>query len=258
MEQRKTLLTLALLGSSFGVHALSAQSALITTSNDTFIRDGRSYTVNGTTDNLDFRYDFTAYFQFDMSSLGIGEILDATLTLHKITGPDGRNDTMVAGRVETYGLLDLVGNTEQNWDETAGGWQARVPDEDHGLDFRNVGNDWAGGTGAVASNLSNLDSASANVTETINGNVFQLSGTDLLTFLNARADANGFVTFLVENPESGGRGWGWATKEHADSSLHPTLSLSFTSDLAVIPEPSAMVALLGCLGLFAAAGRRRR
>ncbi|MFW6353232.1 MAG: PEP-CTERM sorting domain-containing protein [Verrucomicrobiota bacterium] len=106
--------------------------------------------------------------------------------------------------------------------------------------------------------MSNLDSASANVTETINGNVFQLSGTDLLTFLNARADANGFVTFLVENPESGGRGWGWATKEHADSSLHPTLSLSFTSDLAAIPEPSAMVALLGCLGLFAVAGRRRR
>jgi hypothetical protein len=250
----------ALLGLA-GLLAAAPVSAQIVTSlvssNDTFLRNDRSYTVNGVTDNMDFRLDFTSYFQFDMSSLAIDEILGATLTLHKLAKE--RNDTMVADRVEVYGLPTLAGNTEQNWHETAGGWQTRVPERNHGLDFRNVGNDWLSGTGAVAAQLVNLDARTgANVTESVSGGtVYTLTGPDLISFLSTRASDGGLVTFVVENPVSP-QGWGWATKDHADSALHPTLTLTFTEGLTLIPEPSVLTLLLGSLGLLAIVGRRRR
>lgn len=237
----------------FALSALPAMAATVnlTASNDTYLRDGRSYTTNGTTDNLDFRFDFTAYFQFDLSGLGSSiTINSATLTLHKLA--NARNDTMVTGRVEMYGLNDAAGNTEQNWDETDGGWSA-VVSEDHGLDFRNAGADWVAGTGAVAANLTNLDAElSANVTENVSGGtVYTLTGPDLVSFIQGRANDDGFVTLIAENPLADGRGFGLATKENADSGLHPTLSLDYT----VVPEPS--IALLGGLGLFGLLGRRR-
>ena len=226
----------------------SADFANLTSSNDTYIRDGRSHAVNGTTDNMDFRFDFTSYFQFDMSALNIDTVSSATLTLHKIANV--RNDTMVTGRASTFGLPNLPGNTLQFWDELA---DFDPGDATNGLDFRNVGNDWLVGTGAVAANLVNLDGdLGANVTETAdNGTgVYTITGPDLVSFLNDRADDGGLVTFTVEATPTNGQGWGWATKENADSSLHPQLSLEFT-----VPEPGSL-ALLGLGGL--AMLRRRR
>lgn len=234
--------------------AVSSHAATIslTSSNDTYLRNNFSHAANGVTDNMDFRYDFTSYFQFDMSGLGGSvNITGATLTLHKIANV--RNDSLTTGRAATYGLNNIAGNTEQNWDETAAGWSG-VTGEDHGLDYRNVGNEWLSGTGAIAENLTVLDQDNgANVTETANNTtgLYTISGPDLVTFLNNRIADNGFVTFVVEATDTGGRGWGWATKEHADSALHPTLSITYS----VVPEPSA--ALLGGLGLVGLLRRRR-
>lgn len=244
-------LTFAFVALALGATSQAATVSL-TSSNDTYLRSGFSYTANGATDNLDFRFDFTSYFQFDMSALGgTVNITSATLTLHKIG--NARNDTMVTGRAATYALNDAVGNTEQDWDEASGGWSG-VSGEDHGLDYRNVGADWLSGTGAVASNLTSLDQdLGANVVETANNTtgVYTISGTDLVAFLNGRVGDDGLVTFVVEATDTGGRGWGWATKEHADSALHPTLDIIYST----VPEPSAT--LLGGLGLIGLLRRRR-
>lgn len=238
----------------FALSAIPAFAAttVLTSSSDTYLRDTLGFGTTGSTDNMDFRIDFTSYFQFDMSGLGSTiTINSATLTLHKLAG--ARNDTMVTGRAATYGLNDAIGNTEQNWSDGAGGWSG-VVGEDHGLDFRNVGADWLSGTGAVAGNLTSLDQdLGADVTETANNTsgIYTISGPDLVTFLAGRVSDDGFVTFLVEPTDTNGRGWGWATKESADSALQPTLTLDYSG----VPEPSvAILGALGCLGLV----RRRR
>lgn len=233
-----------------------AASISLVSSNDTYIRDGRSHAANGTTDNLDFRFDFSAYFQFDMSNLIINNITDATLTLHKIANV--RNDTIVTPRVDAYGLPNLAGNTLQHWDELA---DFDPGDATNGLDFRNVGNDWTvGDPGAQAAFLTNLDQDNgALVTETaVNDRgdgtgVYTISGPDLVTFLNTRAIDGGLATFVMEATDAGGRGWGWATKEHADSSLHPTLDLVFDGQ---VPEPTSCM-LLGLAGIAGLTMRKR-
>lgn len=228
-----------------------AATSVLTTSSDTYLRDGQGFSTTGVAEATDFRFDFTTYVQFDMSGLGSTIVINsATLTLNKVAG--ARNDTMVTGRVDMYGLSDIAGNTEQNWSETNGGWSG-VVGEDHGLDFRNAQADWVAGTGAVAANLTRLDmDLGDNVTEAVaSGTVYTLTGADLVTFLNSRASDDGFVTFVVENPLTDGRGWAWATKENTDSSLAPTLTLDYT----VVPEPS--VALLGGIGLLGLLRRRR-
>ena len=252
MKYRTCVIALVAMGLVLTSGLAFADTIDLTSSNDTYIRTDRSYLANGTTDNVDFRYDFTSYFQFDLSSLSIDTINSATLTLHKLA--NARNDSIVSARVAMYGLSDIVGNTEQNWDESDGGWQVRVPAEDHGLDFRNVGSDWLAGTGAVEANLAILDmDLGANVTESVidGGITYTLSGPDLVTFLSNRVAVDGLVTFVVEPTDTGGRGWGWATKEHADAGLHPTLSLDY------VPEPSVAALLLGGVGLFGLVRRRK-
>ena len=104
----------------------------LTSVNDTFLRDNYSFAANGVSTNMDFRYDFTAYFQFDASSLGTNIVINsATVSLHKLA--NARNDAMVSGRVAAYGLGGATGNTEQNWHDTTGGWSS-VDGQDHGLD----------------------------------------------------------------------------------------------------------------------------
>lgn len=245
-----------------GVFALAivpvaeAASVSLVSSNDTYIRDGRSHTVNGTTDSTDFRFDFSAYFQFDMSGLIINNITDATLTLHKVANV--RNDTLVTPRVDAYGLPNLAGNTLQFWDEFA---DFDPGDATNGLDFRNVGNDWtAGDPGAQAAFLTNLDQDNgANVTESaVNDRgdgtgVYTISGPDLVAFLNTRASDGGLATFVMEATPTNGQGWGWATKENADPTLHPTLDLVFDGQ---IPEPTSCL-LLGLAGIVGLTLRKR-
>ena len=214
--------------------AIADNTVELTACNDTFIRGGRTHLDNGVANSLDFRYDFTAYFQFDMSELSIENVLGATLTLHKVAHVS--NDSMSSGGVDVFGLSDSADNTRQNWHELE---DFNPHDATKGLDFRNVGDEWKPGTGAVAESLMNLDSnREADVTETIDNTtgVFTLSGPDLVTFLNRRAHDGGLVTFVLEPTNRNGKGWGWATKEHNDATLRPTLTIKFT-DGTVVPEP---------------------
>lgn len=224
-------------------------------SNDTTVwhRDGLpSYTayVAGAEDQLNtYHFDANlnayAYLQFDFSSLGTIVINSATLTLTKDNAATGngltdatRNDTLVTGRVDFYGLNNVVGNTPQNWDEST-------------LSFDTTGSEIT-----VASIASNAGAPWSNVTSfagqdlTPGNAAATLTGTDLVSFLQTRADDGGLATLLVVNPDTTqGRGIVYHSSEATTG--QPVLTIDYT----VIPEPS--VALLGGLGLLGLLRRRR-
>lgn len=244
-----------------------ADTASLGASNDTWIRDGFSHASNGTDGVLDARLTFVPYIQFDMSTLNISSISDATLTLWKVAS--ARNDTIVNGRFATYGLTDTPTNALQYWDELA---DFDPGDATNGLDFRNTGIEWSATySGPIAGNegnpniqsggvdrsvLTSLDlDDGANVTESVNNTTGEivLSGPDLVSFLNSRASDDGLVTFLLPVEADGGRGWGIASKENANSSLHPQLDLVFTS----VPEPSS-IAMLALASLALIGSRQRK
>ena len=94
-----------------------------------------------------------------------------------------------------------------------------------------------GGDPVIAAQVLNLDAdAGANVVETVNNAVTpqMLSGPDLVSFLESRRTDGGLAT-IINAVLATGRGWGWATKENADSSLYPTL------DITYVPEPASLV-----------------
>ena len=145
-----------------GVAALattaSGDVADLTSSNDTWIRNGFSYIFNGGNDPgdplvggvLDARFSFVPVIQFDLSGLNIDTLNDATLTVTKV--PSLRNDGISAGRFAVYGLpsgTTAPFGTVQNWDEVNDYGVPRRADlgfDDtvfHGLDFRNIGDEWS-------------------------------------------------------------------------------------------------------------------
>lgn len=230
-----------------------ADTVSLDASNDTWIRDGVSHIANGDDAVLDVRFSFVPYVQFDMSGLDIDTISSATLRLWKVAS--ARNDSLTTGRFSAYGLdSSIAGTTLQNWDELD---DFSPTDATNGLDFRNVGVDWANsGNGTVEANLFNLNpETGASVTESLNNTTGEivLTGADLIAFLNTRADDNGLVTFIlpIQGEETSGRGWGIASKEHATEALRPQLDLEFTA----VPEPGSL-ALVG-LGSLLVLRRRR-
>ena len=234
----------------------NADEITLGSSNDTWIRDGRSHAANGTDGVLDARLEFVPYIQFDMSGIGIDSISDATLRLWKVAS--ARNDTITNGRFATYGLADLPGNTLQTWHELL---DFDPGDATNGLDFRNVGNDYklnadGGVNGVDRSVLVSLDpdDGTTGLTEFVDNGTGEitLSGSTLVAFLNSRVDANGLVTFLLP-VEASTQGWGIASKENANVSLRPTLDLTFTA----VPEPGSL-AVLGLGALVLTSVRRRR
>lgn len=227
----------ALLAAVPMVFAGSASAAITLIADaDTFTRGG----VNaGSAANLAVQGftgggDFAAYIRFDMSSI-TAPITDARFILHETAG--SRNDAIVTGRHRVQGLLNAPGNTPQNWDE------ATLVDA-----TVNTGSEYLGTAGNPFDGdplvTFNLDAdAGANVVETIPGtdNVdVEISGPDLVTFLNARLADGGLVTFLV-SINATNRGYGFASREHPEAAFHPRLVLT------VVPEPAT-------LGLIAGAG----
>lgn len=238
-----------------------ADTAMLGSSSDTYIRDGRSNDDAGPAAVLESRTlssaAFVAYIQFDLSGLTIDTITDATLNLAKVAG--GRNDDLSAGRFATYGLNDDPNNTLQHWHEAN---DFDPNDATDGLDFRNVGAEWTNNpadNGVDRSLLTSLDpeDGGVSVTETLVGGTggtdgtMSVTGADLVSFLQSRYDAGGLVTFLFPLENTPDRGYGIASKEHATADYHPELVLTFT-----VPEPATGMLFLAAASITLL-GRRR-
>lgn len=191
--------------------ALFGQEVTLEAAADTYTRVGVGA---GSADVLDVRQGgndvFDAYLRFDLSTLDARSIADATLTLHKVAG--SRNDTIIVERHEVFGLPATPGNTPQDWDE------ARVADTGFGAERRANGVDPA--------KLTNLDAdQGAPTQERIDGDTVSLTGTGLVEFLNQRLADNGPATFVVRI-RAADRGYGFASREHSQVTLRPTLSVT--------------------------------
>jgi rhamnogalacturonan endolyase len=224
---------------------------------DTYTRFG--YNHNGITPSTDpvlniygqGGNDFMAYIRFDLSSLPAGATIDsATFTVYY--EPASRTDTITTGRFANFGLLDVSGNTPQNWDP-ASLTDSATP----GVGQEYGAGNYAALTSAVSSGwLYNLDADNgANVSETIGGSTAgsaeSLSGPGLAAFLNGQVADGGLVTIISAingGTSTSQRGYGYASVNNADSALWPTLNITYT----VVPEPSTMAFIgLGLLGLVA-------
>lgn len=209
---------------------------------DTYVRNqpGTENNNYGTVDHV-YLYSYTGsrdyygYVRFDLSSLGLGtQIMDASLTFTKVQTTE-RNDTLTAGRFRALGLLDVAGNTPQNWDELALTWNTK------GLEY--VSENTYDATRVV-----DFDGTAGN--EVVTTTTATISGPNLVSFLNNRLAADGLATFIVDfaTTESG-RGYGLGSKENSDQATRPQLTV-------VVPEPTTIG--LGLAGLVLLLSRRSR
>jgi hypothetical protein len=201
---------------------------------DTYIQSGGNVGSSTVLDALDMAGnspgDRIVYLKFDLSGIDLANIESATLTLHKIAST--RNDTIVPDRFDIYGLANAPGLTSQSWDELA-------------LNASNVGAEYTntGGNGLDTSPLYNLNQESgADVTEIVNSSITaqRITGDALLAFLHQRAADGGLVTFITEvdaNHATESRGWGYASKEHPNTTLHAILELDDGEPPEPPPEP---------------------
>jgi hypothetical protein len=184
---------------------------------DTFTATGVSAGSAQVLDALDANGpgDRAVYLRFDLSGVDLTNIVSATLTLRKTAG--SRNDTIVTDRFDVYGLTNAAGLTPQNWNE------ATLAEGNVGDEYTNTA-----GNGLDTSQLFNLNQETgADVTELVNNSVVpqQLTGPDLLAFLNARKNYNGLATFITYVDAGANRGWGYGSRENANAALRPALIL---------------------------------
>lgn len=197
-------------------------AAILNPNADTYIHTGAASGSAAVLDLLDLGgNDRTAYVRFDLSQENIQEITSAKLTFYKVPGT--RNDTVVTGRFDVYGLLNQAGNTPQNWDE------ATLGPTNVGLEYSSVGGDQL-----AFDRMFNLDQESgANVSETVsNGsdvNPLSLSGPDLVQFLNERIADDGLATFVSFVDAGQQRGYGYASRENSNPELVPKLEIAFST-----------------------------
>lgn len=198
---------------------------------DTYFRDGKGpfgdatymWCAGGT-------YSFVGYLRFDLSS--VTTISEATLTIHTVS--DKQHDLVNSARFAVYGLVNVTGNTAQDWDEST-------------LTSADAGEEWdidysfadSLDEGRVVSLDADQD---ADVTEMVPGDysgTCTLSGADLVSFLQARADDDGLATLIVTMCDSNVKYTSYGTKE-ADADYQPTLEIVGTSGpktIANTPDP---------------------
>lgn len=243
--------------------ALAQVSTDLHPSADTYTRFG--YSHNGITPSTDpvlniygqGGNDFFGYLRFDLSGLPAGATIDsATFTVYYETA--SRGDTITTGRFANFGLLDVSGNTPQDW---AGPSLADSSTPGVGQEYGS--GTFADLTTAVTNGwLYNLDQNSgANVTENVPSNsggtnadglAISLTGPDLVNFLNGQLADSGQQATIISAINAENRGYGYASVDNANSSLWPTLSITYT----VVPEPTVLAFL--ALGLFGFVARLRR
>ena len=229
-----------------------------------------STTNFGTAADLDVYYATVpiwamSYVRFDLSSLAGATITDATLTFTSITniGNPGftnqtRNDFLTTTRFAVYGLLDVAGNTAQNWDETTITANSVRGD----LSTTEIVSDTAATQLETTTRTVSFDNVGESVSGTGVGSKASVTGnssSSLVSFLQGRLNAGasiGLTTFIVDSTDlTNGRGLAFGSRENTDPAVRPVLTLTYT---APIPEPSTWAAFAGLAGLAFAAGRRRR
>lgn len=204
---------------------------------DTGIRDATNvygsdtymYIYGGSSYNM-------GYVRFDLSGLGIYQVVSASLKFTIETGAP-RADVMNTGRFSLHGLQDVQGNTPQDWDETT------LNRSQTGAEV-----DWNTGGGTLdMSRLVNLDGADVpEITETTvpsagsweAGTTVTVTGNPLNSFLQSRLDDDGRVTFIIRCEATNGRGYGLAARENANELYRPVLELTYIPGGAVEPQPA--------------------
>ena len=222
-----------LVGLVLGLSATYLQAATIALSAnaDTYLRDA---TIRGGLEFMDVRggnVDFRGYLRFDLSAIPAGATIDsATLNMFQVSGAS-RNDTIVGGRFALYGLNNDAGNTAQNWDEAtfviAGKGTEDVP---------------------TLAGVTDLDDNVVGITESVSGGspngLVSVTGAPLVGFLQTRFGDGGLATFILSNDDATDRGFGIGTKENADTTKVPVLTIEYTA----VPEPAslALLAIAAC------------
>jgi hypothetical protein len=163
--------------------------------------------------------DYIAYVRFDLSSVDLTGVTNAYFTLQKTGGA-----TMVKERFDVFGLANMAGNTQQNWNETT------LANAGLGAEYNNTAGNYVDLARVV--NLSAEGAAGANTIEQVSdGNKPQhLSGVDLVSFLNARQADGGLATFIVVTDAGADRTFTYGSRENADPDLRPTLTLEYTPE----------------------------
>ena len=178
------------------------------------------------------------YFRFDLSAAPAGATVDsASLTLTKAAvnppqspqaGHSTRVDGLSGGRFAVYGLLDVPGNTAQDWSELA----LHGDSSGDEFDFADAGSDPPVDT---ATRTVDLDG----VGESVDGTTASISDGALATFLQGRLDAaanRGLATFITDIEESAnGKGYAFVSRE-GSAGLRPSLAIDYSVTIPV-PDP---------------------
>ena len=199
-----------------------------------------------------------AYVRFDLSALAGATITDANLVFTKVSNIANpsftsatRNDTLNSARFAAYGLLDVAGNTPQNWNETTITGSTVRGD----LATTEIVSDSLALQVDTTTRTVSFDGVGETVTTTT-ATIANTTGNSLINFLQARINAGasiGLTTFILDMTDTSAKGLALGSREDATNA--PVLTLTYT---AAIPEPSTWAAFAGLAGLAFAAGRRRR
>lgn len=177
--------------------------------------------------------DFLSYVRFDLSSLNVGSISEASFSLTS-TGGDFWTD----GRFRVVGLDNVAGNTPQDWNEDTLTWNSAGDEIDTSIYPNPVATDSV----LAAARTINLDGNVAGVVEATpgNGNSGEqggISGPALVAFLQNRVDDNGLVTLILDMPvNNADRTVTFASREHSTAGWAPSLELTYEVGE---PEPDA-------------------
>ena len=204
------------------------ETVIIGSNADTWLRDGQGPFGGGAYMYTAGNYNYVSYLRFDLSAYDDADITDASLILTKDpTAP--RADTLISGRFALHGLNNVVGNTAQNWSEST-------------LTSNLAGDEWdldsAMADSIADGRVVNLDGddAGINIVESTDGTTMTVTGADLDSFLQSRANDGGLVTFIITFGDSTSRGIGYSTKEHATESVRPVLEITYLPNGASDPQ----------------------
>ncbi len=168
--------------------------------------------------------DYMAYVRFDLSGIDLEGLTDARLTMQKVSGA-----TIVIDRFDVYGLANLPGNTPQDWNELT------LAEGGLGAEYANTAGTLVDLTRVI--NLSPDGTSGVDTLEQVtnSGAPQHLIGVDLVNFLATRKADGGLATFIVVIDAGADRTFEYGSRENADVSLRPTLSLEYTPAYAANP-----------------------